>query len=100
MITVENALQLVLDSAKRLSAESVMLSEAIGRILAEDIYADRPMPPFDRVTMDGIAILYSSFQDNNTLFEIEAIGPARHMFASILLFSALSFLGRVDASPP
>jgi len=76
MITVENALKLVLDSAKRLGSEKIKLSEVIGKILVEDIYADRPMPPFDRVTMDGIAILYSSYLGENTLFEIEAIGPA------------------------
>lgn len=76
MISVEKAVQLVLGSAKRLDIEKVSLHNAIGRVLGEDIYADRPMPPFDRVTMDGISILFSSYQDENTLFEIESICPA------------------------
>lgn len=76
MITVDEALELVLQSAQIAESETVKLEDAIGRVLAEDIYADRPMPPFDRVTMDGIAILYSSFEDETTVFEIESIGPA------------------------
>lgn len=33
----------------------VTLRESLGRILREPLVADRPFPPFDRVTMDGIA---------------------------------------------
>ncbi len=76
MITVEEALNLVLETAQNPGIEKVGLSDAIGRVLAEDVYSDRALPPFDRVTMDGIAILYASFQDDTTRFEIEAIGPA------------------------
>ena len=36
--------------------ESVPLLAAQGRILAEDIVADRPYPPFDRATRDGYAV--------------------------------------------
>ncbi len=76
MIAVEEALELVLKTSQNLGSEKVMLNDAIGRVLSEDVYADRSMPPFDRVTMDGIAILYTSFQDETTPFEVEAIGPA------------------------
>lgn len=34
-------------------AETVSLGSAGGRVLAEDVLADRDMPPFDRVMMDG-----------------------------------------------
>ena len=34
----------------------VNLSEALGRVLAEDIPADRDYPPFDRATRDGFAL--------------------------------------------
>lgn len=76
MISVKEALQIVLDSAHFIGREEVRLEDAIGRLLAEDIFSDRPMPPFDRVTMDGIAILFDSYKDENTSFEIEAVGPA------------------------
>lgn len=76
MISVEEAMKLVLESAKHPGFEIVKLEDAVGRVLGEDVYADRPMPPFDRVTMDGIAILYSAYQDKNTVFDVESIGPA------------------------
>ena len=43
--------------------QNVKLQKSIRRILAEDIIADRDFPPFDRVTMDGIAINFSNFQE-------------------------------------
>ncbi len=36
--------------------ENVPLDEALGRVLAEDVTADRDQPPFDRVTRDGFAV--------------------------------------------
>ena len=37
-------------------AERVSLSEAMGRILAEDIAAEEYVPDFDRSTVDGYAV--------------------------------------------
>ena len=34
--------------------EEVLLAEAHGRVLASELRADRPLPPYDRVMMDGI----------------------------------------------
>jgi len=56
MISVKEALELVMETAIPLGVETVSVHDAIGRTLAEDVYADRSMPPFDRVTMDGICI--------------------------------------------
>jgi len=76
MIQVQEALDLVLTTVAALDKEEVSLAESIGRILAEDVFADRPFPPFDRVTMDGIAIQYAALQEKTAVFEIESIGPA------------------------
>jgi molybdopterin molybdotransferase len=38
------------------AAERVALDDALGRILAEDVAADRDQPPFPRVTRDGFAV--------------------------------------------
>ena len=59
-----------------LPVETVSLLDAHGRFLREDIIADRPLPPFDRVMMDGIAICYESFADGQRHFPIEAIQAA------------------------
>ncbi len=41
--------------------------------LAANLFADRDMPPFDRVAMDGIAIAYASYAAGNRSFLIEGI---------------------------
>jgi molybdopterin molybdotransferase len=56
MITVDEALSIVLDSVEPLGDESVALREAHRRILAEDLFADMDLPPFDRARMDGYAL--------------------------------------------
>jgi molybdopterin molybdotransferase len=55
MIELKEALQTVLDSARPLGAERVVLSNALGRILAEDVASDTDVPPFDKATVDGYA---------------------------------------------
>jgi molybdopterin molybdotransferase len=55
MIELKEALQIVLNSARPLGGERVDMLDAMGRILAEDVAADRDMPPFDRSTVDGYA---------------------------------------------
>jgi len=56
MITVADAIQIVLDHTPKLEPEEIVLTEALGRILAEDIVADTDLPPFDRAQMDGYAL--------------------------------------------
>ena len=56
MITVDEALNIVLDSVEALGDETVALTEAHRRILAEDLFADLDLPPFDRARMDGYAL--------------------------------------------
>jgi len=48
----------------------VNLADATGRVLHQSVLAERDQPPFDRVTMDGIAIRFSSFDSGNRSFEI------------------------------
>jgi molybdopterin molybdotransferase len=54
--SLEQALELVLDAAAPLPAEPVELAEALGRALASDVTAERPLPPFDSSAMDGFAV--------------------------------------------
>jgi molybdopterin molybdotransferase len=56
MLPVEEALQIVLRHTPTLPAEPVLLTEALGRVLAEDVAADVDLPPFDRAAMDGYAV--------------------------------------------
>ena len=76
MITVQEATQIILSNTMPLKAESIPLHDATGRILQENLTTDRDMPPFDRVTMDGIAIDYAAFKNGQRSFKIESIGAA------------------------
>lgn len=76
MISVEEAQSIILNHVAVTAAEHIPLAQSVGCILREDIYADRPMPPFDRVTMDGIAIRYSSWTDGQRRYKIEDIQAA------------------------
>jgi molybdopterin molybdotransferase len=57
MLSVVEALRLVLDHTSPLPAEVMPLSvAALGRVLAEDVASDMDMPPFDKALMDGYAV--------------------------------------------
>jgi molybdopterin molybdotransferase len=55
-LTVEEARGRMLTGAARLGVEDVALAQALGRVLAAPINADRDQPPFDASAMDGWAI--------------------------------------------
>ena len=57
MIRISKAIGIVKRETKPLGAETVRLSDTVGRILAENILADTDMPPFDRSQMDGYAVI-------------------------------------------
>ncbi len=56
MISVEEAIGVVINKSAPLPVESVALADALGRVLAEDTSADSDLPPFDRAQMDGYAV--------------------------------------------
>ena len=70
LISVTQAENIIRQHLTTAAVEIVPLSKAQGRYLREDILADRPLPPFDRVMMDGIAIAHASFASGNTRFPI------------------------------
>src|SRR5215203_1217808 len=62
MISVAEAIQIVRQQTHTLTAESVPLECALGRVLATDIVADSDLPPFDRSQMDGYAVRAADVQ--------------------------------------
>ena len=46
------------------------------RVLAEDVAAERDQPPFDRVTMDGIAMAFHEWQQGRRKFTVVGTQPA------------------------
>lgn len=72
MISVNEAERIVLERARGFGNETVHLQQADGRVLAEDIKIDRDSPPFNRATMDGIAIRFSDFMDGRREFAVQS----------------------------
>ena len=74
MISTKEALQIVKDNAFVPNISNIPLLESLGRILAEDIVADRDFPPFDRVAMDGIGIDLSPIKTKILIENIQYAG--------------------------
>ncbi len=76
MITTEHALDIISAHQVEFETEEIALKDGLNRILKEDWFADRDLPPYNRVSMDGIAILYEAFQLGQRDFRIEGIAAA------------------------
>ena len=76
MITVTEALDIISTNTIDFGTVTVPLDTVVGRVLEENLFADRDFPPFDRVAMDGIALQYSAFKAGQRNFSIQGIVPA------------------------
>jgi molybdopterin molybdotransferase len=76
MISVKEAENIVLAEAKSFGEELIHFREIVGRVLSQPVFADRAFPPFDRVSMDGIAIDFNSFASGQRSFHIERVHAA------------------------
>jgi molybdopterin molybdotransferase len=56
MLSIEQAREVILSYVHPLETESVPIMRALGRTVAEDIYADYDIPPLSNSAMDGYAI--------------------------------------------
>lgn len=76
MISVAEAEKIVLQNVFRMPAVLCPAADAVGLVLREDVRADRDLPPFDRVTMDGIALALAACQAGRGRFRVEATAHA------------------------
>lgn len=59
MIPVGEALEMVMNAAKQLPPITVPIHDALGKILAEDVKASDPLPPYPASIKDGYAVVAS-----------------------------------------
>ena len=59
LVPVNEALTLILDSCQHLPQETTKVEEALGHVLAADIKAEEPFPPFPASVKDGYAVIAS-----------------------------------------
>lgn len=76
MLTPVEAEKLILENLAPLHREDCPLASAQRRILRGEIRADRDLPPFDRVTMDGFALRAASVASGVTTFRVEGVQAA------------------------
>lgn len=80
MLTVDEALQLVLSMFSLLEAEQIDIADGLGRVLAQDVQAENDLPPFANSSMDGYAAraadIASATSDNPVYLDVIADIPA------------------------
>lgn len=82
LISVEVARQRVLATVlKPLEAETVLLQDALGRVVAESVVARITQPPFAASAMDGYAVRAQDVADVPVALEVIGEAPAGRAFA-------------------
>jgi len=76
MVSVAEAEAIIEKTLYLAPIESRPLESAFGAVLREEILADRDFPPYDRVTMDGIAISHTAYAAGRRRFDVAGIQAA------------------------
>jgi molybdopterin molybdotransferase len=70
MLTVQQALSVVLEETKPLPPVCVDLAEALGLVTAEEVVSDVDSPPFDKALMDGFAVRSADLANGEARLQI------------------------------
>jgi len=76
VLTPAQAEELIGQHLQCLPIESLPLAQCAGAVLRENIYAERDAPPFDRVSMDGIALDSGAVSEGVRRLHIQATQAA------------------------
>ncbi len=81
VVTVDEAINKLYEFyTPKKQIEEVDLMDAVGRVVAEDIYAKYDVPPFDRATMDGYAVraedTFQADEDNPAILKVIGVVEA------------------------
>jgi molybdopterin molybdotransferase len=76
VLSPSQADELIAQHLTCLPIESLPLAQCAGAVLRENVYAERDQPPFDRVTMDGIALASRGVREGARRLRIQAMQAA------------------------
>ncbi|MDP9000299.1 MAG: molybdopterin molybdotransferase MoeA [Myxococcota bacterium] len=76
MLAFHEARARLLADVQRLSSERVPLGEASGRVLAEDLIVQEPLPLFDHSAMDGYALATADLEEEGP-WALAVLGESR-----------------------
>jgi molybdopterin molybdotransferase len=71
VLTTAAAIDRITAAVRPLGTETIALADAAGRVLRQPVIAERDQPPFDRVTMDGIAVSFEALERGIRRFAIQ-----------------------------
>jgi molybdopterin molybdotransferase len=99
VLTPAGAEKLIFATIPLFHREDCAIAEAHARVLRSDLKADRDLPPYDRVTMDGFALRSSVLAKGTRTFLVEAtqaagmrpfsLGPADDVCIEVMTGSVL-----------
>jgi len=67
MISVTEAKNLIRANGTALTPATIPLEQAVGRVLAADVFAQNDIPAFEQSAMDGYALSFAAFEAHNIL---------------------------------
>ncbi|MFH1231067.1 MAG: molybdopterin molybdenumtransferase MoeA, partial [Planctomycetota bacterium] len=76
MISFEQALEIIHQNIPAPQSETISLSDSLGRVIAEDVFSDIDMPPFDKSAMDGYAVRSDDIKLPPVELEVLEVVPA------------------------
>ena len=83
MITVEQALEHLFSLTTPMEIENIPLRAAAGRVLAQDVTAQRTQPPFAASSMDGYALRRAEVEPD-AMFKVVGEAAAGHRYTGML----------------
>lgn len=99
MISVAEAKNIIRENTDTLIPVKLLLSEAAGLVLADDVFAASPVPPFPQSAMDGYAFSFKQWQINKKLkIAGEAAAGSKEPLTIGLAMAARIFTGAVVPS--
>ena len=84
LMPVADALARLLASVEPREVEQVVLAEANGRVLAQDLASTRTQPPFSASAMDGYAVRHADLAGIPARLTVIGEAPAGHGFAGMV----------------
>jgi molybdopterin molybdotransferase len=76
MISFPTALRLLMENVRLVGIERCRIEQASGRVLRSRVVADRDVPAYDRVMMDGYALRMADWQAGCREFRVHATAAA------------------------
>lgn len=76
IISLAEAIDIAFSKIKTKNSESINFKDALGRVLAQDVFSDMDMPPFNKSAMDGFACKREDLAKELEVLEIIPAGKS------------------------